>query len=130
MTLGAGCGGGELDALKSDPMATEPIEGLEEVDGSENEGSSGGVIGKPAPTQHQRIFAGSTDAEVERAFEEVLSMAEEVGWQVSSVSPLRDGFVAEREIDGHRSRLTVSVNRDPDLGPAPGLSISISTTVE
>lgn len=130
VTLAMGCGGGEVHALQSDPMATEPIEGLEEVDGFEREGSSGGVLNKPAPAVVHRVFAGPSEAAVQQAFEEVMSSAEEVGWVVSSVSPFRDDFVAEREIDGHRATLTVSVNDDPDRPPVPGLSVSLSATVE
>jgi len=130
VALAAGCGGSELDALESDPMATEPIVGLEEVDGSESDGSSGGVLKKPSPAVVHRKFAGPSDAAVSRAFDEALSNAEQAGWEVSSVSADRGGFVARREIDGHRARLTVSVIEDPDLGLVPGLSISLSATVE
>lgn len=122
------CGGGELEALTSDPMATGSIAGAELVEESEAEASDGGVLGKPSPAEVRRVYSLESEGDVPRVFDDAMARAEEAGWEVQSVSPREQGFVALRDIDGTPARLTVAVNLNPEIPPAPGLFVSLEAT--
>ena len=118
----------ELSSLQDDPMATGTIAGLEEVERNEERGDRGGMLGKPQPASVLRIFEIPPDEDPAAVLAEALETAEDQGWQVRSDSA--SGFVAERELDGRPATLTVSLNEDADLGPAPGLYVSLRTSVD
>ncbi|QBR92687.1 hypothetical protein [Nocardioides euryhalodurans] len=118
----------ELSSLQDDPMATGTLAGMEEVDRNEDRGSSGGMLGKPEPAKVLRIFEIPPDEDPAEVLAEALVTAEDRGWQVRSDNAT--GFVAERDLDDRLATLIVSLNDDADLGPAPGLYVSLRMSVD
>ncbi|NPC41373.1 hypothetical protein [Nocardioides sp. zg-1230] len=121
----AGCGDDQVDALEDDPIASMIPAGGELVTSREEDARGGGLLGKPSPAKVLRIYAFDSEAEARRALTELLDEAEDVGWEITSVTPGDRGFSGTRQLAGGTAKLDVALNRDPAFPPAPGIFVSL-----
>lgn len=124
----AGCGDDQIEELAADPMASTRPSGGELVTSREREAEEGGLLGKPSPARVSRIYAFESEAEARQGLSELQAAAEDVGWEVSSVAADGSGFSASRPMGSRTASLTVALNVDPGIEPAPGVFVALSSS--
>jgi hypothetical protein len=126
----AGCGDEQVGDLTADPMASATPAGGELVTSREDEAEGGGLLGKPSPAKVLRAYAFESGAAAHRALSELLTEAEDTGWEVDSTAPDDSGFTATRTLDGRTATLTVVLNLNSAFPPAPGVFVYLISSDE